>query len=83
MLGVSWLVEKLAVSERQTFGNIEKFTGLIPNKSTWSLKLCFEKELLWAKVWEALERVFKVKIISVILAIISNETQVNLNYQSH
>ncbi len=45
-LCVSWLAGELAVSERQIFRKIEKFTGLTPNKYIRNLKLYFAKELL-------------------------------------
>jgi len=45
-LCVPWLAGELAVSERQIFRKIEKFTGLTPNKYIRNLKLCFAKELL-------------------------------------
>lgn len=45
-LNVSWLASKLAVSERQIFRKIEKFTHLTPNKYIRSLRLYKAKELL-------------------------------------
>jgi AraC-like DNA-binding protein len=45
-LCVPWLAGQLAVSERQIFRKIEKFTGLTPNKYIRNLKLHFAKELL-------------------------------------
>jgi len=45
-LCVPWLASQLAISERQFFRKIEKFTGLTPNKYIRSLKLHFAKELL-------------------------------------
>lgn len=45
-LCVPWLAGELAVSERQIFRKIEKFTGLTPNKYLRNLKLYFAKELL-------------------------------------
>lgn len=45
-LCVPWLAGQLAVSERQIFRKIEKFTGLTPNKYIRNLKLYKAKELL-------------------------------------
>lgn len=45
-LCVPWLAGKLAVSERQIFRKIEKFTGLTPNRYIRNLKLYKAKELL-------------------------------------
>ena len=45
-LSVPWLAGQLAISERQIFRKIEKFTGLTPNKYIRNLKLHFAKELL-------------------------------------
>ena len=45
-LCVPWLAGQLAISERQIFRKIEKFTGLTPNKYIRNLKLYKAKELL-------------------------------------
>lgn len=45
-LCVPWLAEELAVSERQLFRKIEKYTGLTPNKYIRNLKLHRAKTLL-------------------------------------
>ena len=45
-LCVPWLAEELAVSERQLFRKIEKYTGLTPNRYIRSLKLFRAKTLL-------------------------------------
>ena len=45
-LNVSWLAKQMAVSERQIFRKIDKYTGLTPNKYIRSLRLFKAKELL-------------------------------------
>ena len=46
LLGISWLAAELAVSERQLFRKVEKYTGLTPNKYVRNVKLFRAKELL-------------------------------------
>ena len=45
-LCLPWLASQLAVSERQIFRKIEKFTGMTPNKYIRNFKLYYAKELL-------------------------------------
>jgi AraC-type DNA-binding domain-containing proteins len=45
-LCVPWLAGELAVSERQIFRKIEKFTGMTPNKYIRNIKLFHAKKLL-------------------------------------
>lgn len=46
MLCVHWLADELAVSERQLFRKIERYTGLTPNKYVRKVKLHQAKKLL-------------------------------------
>jgi AraC-like DNA-binding protein len=56
-LCVPWLADELAVSERQIFRKIEKFTGLTPNKYIRNLKLNKAKELLEAYTYSTVNQV--------------------------
>ncbi|PCJ30114.1 MAG: hypothetical protein COA99_18615 [Moraxellaceae bacterium] len=56
-LCVSWLAGRLAVSERQVFRKIEKFTGLTPNKYIRNIKLYKAKELLEAYTFSTVNEV--------------------------
>lgn len=46
MLCLPWLANELAVSERQLFRKVEKYTGMTPNKYVRKLKLHTAKKLL-------------------------------------
>ena len=54
---VSWLAGELAVSERQIFRKVEKFTGMTPNKCIRKLKLFYAKELLEKYVYSTVNEV--------------------------
>lgn len=56
-LCVPWLAEELAVSERQIFRKIEKFTGLTPNKYIRKIKFHRAKELLEAYAFSTVNEV--------------------------
>jgi len=56
-LCVPWLAGELAVSERQIFRKIEKFTGLTPNKYIRNLKLHFAKNLLESYTYSTVNEV--------------------------
>ena len=56
-LNVSWLSREMAVSERQIFRKIEKFTGMTPNKYIRKLKLFYAKELLEKYVYSTVNEV--------------------------
>ncbi len=56
-LCVPWIAGELAVSERQIFRKIEKFTGLTPNKYIRSLKLYKAKELLESYTYSTVNEV--------------------------
>lgn len=56
-LCVSWLAGELAVSERQIFRKIEKFTGMTPNKYIRYIKLFYAKELLEKYIYSTVNEV--------------------------
>lgn len=56
-LCVPWLAAELAISERQIFRKMEKFTGLTPNKYIRSLRLFKAKELLEAYTFSTVNEV--------------------------
>jgi AraC-like DNA-binding protein len=46
LLSISWLSVELAVSERQLFRKVEKYTGLTPNNYIRKIRLWKAKQLL-------------------------------------
>lgn len=56
-LNVSWLAQKMAVSERQIFRKIERFTGRTPNKYIRCLRLFKAKELLESYTYSTVSEV--------------------------
>ncbi|WP_367393034.1 helix-turn-helix domain-containing protein [Lewinella sp. LCG006] len=57
MLCVPWLADELAVSERQLFRKVEKYTGLTPNKYVRKLKLHHAKALLESYTYSTISEV--------------------------